>query len=47
MPAVKNIIPVFCVLTAWLMCEAAEETGAGLVATATWLPPPFKGFAGC
>lgn len=47
MATVQNIIPVICVLTAWLMCDAAEEAAAGLVATATWLPLTLRGFAGC
>lgn len=37
----KKIIPIVCVLTVWLMWEAAEETVAGLVAMVTWLLPPF------
>lgn len=45
----SNLSDLLCLLflTAWRMCGAAEETGTSLVATATWLPPTLKGFAGC
>lgn len=43
----KIIIPISCILTAWLMCDAGGGAAAGLVATATWLPPTLRGFADC